>query len=126
MQNRRPALTAALLALGFTLACAKSEAPSAAPAPKSEAPKAAALAAPAADSTGVAECDTYLRNYTACLDSKVPEASRAAMRAGFDQTRAAWKAAAANPAGKDALRQGCIQATEAAKAALKPYGCDWP
>lgn len=121
MKNRLFAV-AATLALGFTFACAKSEAPPAAP--KAEAPMAAA--APAADSTGVAECDTYLKNYTSCLDSKVPEASRAAMRTGFDQTRAAWKAAAANPAGKDALRQGCLQATEAAKAALKPYGCDWP
>ena len=121
MKNRLLTVAATGLALGFTLACAKSEAPSAGAAPV----KAAAMA-PAADSTGVAECDTYLKNYTACLDSKVPEASRAAMRTGFDQTRAAWKSAAGNPSGKEALRQGCIAATDAAKTAMKAYGCDWP
>jgi hypothetical protein len=88
-----------------------------------------ATAAPAADAaamdgTGVKECDDYLTKYMACLNDKVPAASRAAMQQGIDQMRSGWKAAAATPAGKASLAQACTTASESAKASMKAFGCE--
>jgi len=74
---------------------------------------------------GVPECDQYMRKYVACIDSKVPEMARAALKQGLDQSKAAWKQAASTPAGKAGLAQGCTQAEAAAKAATAAYGCQW-
>ena len=46
------------------------------------------------------ECDSYITKYLACVSAKVPDASRAQLQASLDQTRAAWKQAAATPDGK--------------------------
>ena len=97
------------------------------PASTEKAPAAPAPAGPVSvaggDSTGVPECDAYIKNYSTCLDSKVPEASRAALRQAFDQTRETWKKAAADPNMKAALATGCKQANDAAKTAMTAYGC---
>jgi threonine dehydratase len=77
-----------------------------------------------ADGTGVKECDDYLTKYTACLNDKVPEASRAAMQQGIDQMRASWKEAAATPAGKAGMAQACTAAADGAKASMKAFGCE--
>jgi hypothetical protein len=85
----------------------------------------AADAAPmAADSTGVAECDDYLTKYMACVNDKVPAASRAAMQQGIDQAKAGWVQAAATPEGKAGLAQACKAASDAAKASMKAFGCE--
>lgn len=84
---------------------------------------AASPAAPAGDKTGVEECDDYLAKYEACIDSKVPEAARATMKASFEQTRAAWRKAAATPQGKAGLAQACKTARDAAKQSMAAYGC---
>jgi hypothetical protein len=93
------------------------------------APPAATTAAPAATTSaaefGVPECDDYFKKYLACIDSKVPEAARAQVRQGLDQTKAAWKQAATTPEAKAALATGCKQATETAKTAMTAYGCTW-
>jgi hypothetical protein len=81
--------------------------------------------APAADAIGVPECDEYLTKYQQCVETKVPEMARATMKQSFDQTRAAWKQAAANAQAKQALAAGCKQALDAAKQALAAYGCTW-
>jgi len=85
----------------------------------------AAAAATAGAEFGVPECDDYLTKYLACIDSKVPEAARATVRQSLDQTKAAWKQAAATPEGKSALAAGCKAATESAKTAMAAYGCTW-
>src|SRR5436853_4583400 len=41
---------------------------------------AASPAAPSGEKIGVAECDDYIAKYEACVNSKVPEAQRAAMK----------------------------------------------
>lgn len=72
---------------------------------------------------GVPECDEYIDKYVACIDSKVPEAGRAMVRQGLDQTKAQWKQAASTPEGKAGLATGCKAAMDAAKAAMAAYGC---
>ena len=71
------------------------------------------------------ECDDYLTKYFACIDSKVPEATRATVRQSVEQTKAAWKQAASTPQGKSSLAMVCKQAADAAKTAMTAYGCSW-
>jgi hypothetical protein len=86
---------------------------------------AAAAPAVAPGDFGVPACDSYMRKYTACVESKVPEQGRAMMRQSIEQTRAAWKQAASTPQGRDGLALGCTQAETAAKQAMAAYGCSW-
>jgi hypothetical protein len=83
------------------------------------------MAAPAAGGAefGVPECDDYINKYLACVESKVPEASRAMMREQLEQTRKHWRDAASNAEGRSALAVGCKAATDGAKAAMAAYGC---
>jgi hypothetical protein len=74
---------------------------------------------------GVPECDEYIKKYTACIDSKVPDSAKAMMRQQLDQSKSAWKQAASTADGKAALASGCKQASDAAKAAMQAYGCTW-
>jgi len=81
--------------------------------------------AQAGDKIGVAECDEYIAKYEACVNSKVPEAQRAAFKTQFDTMRKSWKDAAANPQAKAGLAAGCKQATEAAKQSMSSFSCAW-
>ena len=92
------------------------------PAPAAEAP--AAVETPAATdySVGIAECDTYIAKYKACIE-KVPEESRAAYQQGLDQMVDSWKQVPEE--GKAAMAQSCTSATENAKAAMQAMGCEW-
>ena len=98
-------------------------APAATPAAAAPTASAAPAAGAAASGFGVPECDDYMAKYLACIDSKVPEAARAAVRQGVEQTKASWTQAAQTPQGKEGLAMACKQATEAAKAAMSAYGC---
>ncbi len=82
------------------------------------------VVAPSADSVGVPECDDYISKYERCINSKVPEMARGALKTAFDQTRASWKAAAATPEGKQGLAMGCKAAADASKQAVAAYGCE--
>jgi len=64
------------------------------------------------DSVGVAECDDYLTKLQACL-GKMPAAAKPAMEQSFKQSREAWKAAAATPAGKAQLKITCKASLDA-------------
>ncbi|HXB57005.1 MAG TPA: hypothetical protein VN461_19735 [Vicinamibacteria bacterium] len=92
------------------------------PAPASNAGTSAAAAA---GDIGVPECDDYIKKYQACIDGKVPETGRATVRQALDQTKAAWKQAAATPQGKAGLATGCKMALDTAKTAMGAYGCTW-
>jgi hypothetical protein len=81
-----------------------------------------ATTAPAGEKIGIPECDEYIAKYEACT-GKVPEAGRAAYKAGLEQTRSAWKKLAANPATKGSLAAACKQAADVQAAAWKTYGC---
>jgi hypothetical protein len=47
------------------------------------------------------------------------------MRQSLEQTKAAWKQAAATPQGRDGLAMACTQAEAGAKQAMAAYGCAW-
>lgn len=79
----------------------------------------------AAGDFGVPACDRYMRNYSACVDSKVPEAARATMKQQMQQTHLSWKQAASTPEGRAALTTACTQADAAAKQAMASFGCTW-
>jgi hypothetical protein len=121
------ALTVACLGAGLTCACGGGgKAPEDKPAPAAQQDAAPAQAAAVADGDfGVAECDQYIRKYLACVDGKVPEAARPMMRQSLDQTKAAWKQAAATPQGKTGLAAACTQADANSKQAMQAYGCEW-
>jgi hypothetical protein len=69
-------------------------------------------AAATGDSVGVQECDDYLTKLQACL-GKMPAAAKPAMEQSFKQSREAWKAAAATPAGKAQLKITCKASLDA-------------
>ena len=77
------------------------------------------------DKLGIPECDEYIAKYEACVNSKVPEAQRAQVKTTLDQSRAAWRTAAATPQGKASLPGLCKQAMEMARTSMKSYGCDF-
>ncbi len=74
------------------------------------------------DKIGIPECDDYIAKYESCT-SKVPEAVRANYKGALDQMRASWKKLAADPATRGSLAAACKQATDAAAASWKMYGC---
>lgn len=78
-----------------------------------------------ADKIGVPECDDYIEKYEACLNSKVPEAQRAAFKSSYETMRKTWKEAATNPQTKAALASGCKQAHDAAKQSMSAFSCAW-
>jgi hypothetical protein len=127
--NARASFGLVTAAVAFTLGACSGGGESAKPpaaSPQAAAPAATSAAATTAGAEfGVPECDDYIKKYLACIDSKVPEAARAQVRQGLDQTKAAWKQASATPEAKAALATGCKQATETAKTAMAAYGCAW-
>jgi len=117
-QQQAPSTPAAQTGASAQRAATPATPPAATP-PAATPPASAAVA----DSTGVPECDDYLSKYQACVDSKVPEAARAALRQSLDQTRAAWRSAMTTPGGKNGMAAACTQARDAAKTSMAAYGC---
>jgi hypothetical protein len=120
-------VAAALFACLAAAACTGGSSEKAPPASTAGQAPATTAAAPAAGAAefGVPECDEYLSKYLACIDSKMPEAGRAAARQALDQTKAQWKQAASTPSGKAGLATGCKAALDAAKTSMSAYGCSF-
>jgi hypothetical protein len=115
-----------LVALGGSAVLgARSEKPAPPANPPATTAASSASASVAAGDFGVPECDEYMRKYLACIDSKVPEAGRAAMKQALEQQKAAWKQAAATPEGRSSLATGCKAAADQTKTAVQAYGCTW-
>ena len=72
---------------------------------------------------GVLQCDEYITKVAACIDNKVPEAKRAELRAGVEQSRLGWKDATATTRDRGALPTACSIAHEQAKEEFAAYGC---
>lgn len=79
----------------------------------------------AGDKIGVAECDDFIAKYEACVNSNVPEAMRATVRAQLDTMRTSWRQAAANPQGRAGLAAGCKAAHDQARTSMSAYNCSW-
>jgi hypothetical protein len=112
----------------IALACYACGGGTASPPATSSNPSASATPASTASSGpaefGVPECDDYLKKYEACIDKLAPAAKDAARQA-IDQSRAAWKQAAATEQGKAALATTCKAASDAAAPGLRAQGCAW-
>jgi hypothetical protein len=78
------------------------------------------------DEVGVELCDAYVKDFVGCIDSKVPEAEREALRRQVFVNIAAWKqTAAGGESAKQGLQTGCRIAREQAKRATQDWACDW-
>ena len=71
----------------------------------------AGAAAASGDAIGVAECDEYIKKYSACI-AKMPAAAKAPAETGFKTMKDAWKTAASTPQGKEGLKTGCKAALD--------------
>lgn len=78
-----------------------------------------------AQDIGVPSCDTFLKNYEACIASKAPAQTQAQLRTTIDQIKANWKQVAATPDGKKQLEPVCKQTADQLKAQVAPLGCSW-
>jgi len=113
----------------ISVACGESKAPAPAASTAPAVTVAPATTAPAVASAGaefgVPECDSYVKSWLACVDSKVPEAMRGTYRTAIEQSKAQWKQAASTPQGKAGLATACTQSLAATKQALAAYNCTW-
>ena len=114
---------AALTTLALAACKPAEEATPVADAPAVEAPAATEAVAATTDTveagTGVPECDQYLEKVYACISDKVPEAQRAMMKQGIEQSKASWSALT----DKTALAAQCKTAMDQAKTAYGAMGC---
>ena len=77
------------------------------------------------DKIGIPECDDYIAKYESCVRGKVPEQARAALESSLKTARENWKKAAENAQSRGTLAAACKQASDAAAASMKAYGCTW-
>ena len=77
------------------------------------------------DKIGIPECDDYIAKYESCVRGKVPEAARAQLENSLKMARDNWKKASENAQSRGTLAAACKQASDAAAASMKAYGCTW-
>ncbi|WP_439574540.1 hypothetical protein [Phreatobacter sp.] len=82
-----------------------------------------ATGAAMAQDTGVPACDSFLRDYEACVSGQVPEAQRPTFRQALDQSRATLRQAATDPQTRAQLETMCQQQKVGMSQALQPFGC---
>jgi hypothetical protein len=111
----------AIVALSLTACGGGASEEKAADAAQEAADKGGDLAKAANGATGVAECDEYLTKVMACVEDKLPEAQRAMMKKGIEDSKASW----ASVTDKAALAGQCKQAMDQAKASYAAMGCSF-
>lgn len=79
--------------------------------------------APRDAAIGVAECDTFLTRYEACVVDQVPEEARGAMQTALESWRGSWRTLAASPTTRGNLPSMCQAAADSVRAQLTSYGC---
>ncbi|HKE56377.1 MAG TPA: hypothetical protein VKB46_06745 [Pyrinomonadaceae bacterium] len=112
------------------IGCAKSESSTNREAAPPASPKASpatttntASTAPAADKTGVAECDAFIAAYENCVRDKVPAAQRATFESSLSTWKKSWHDLATNPQTKGTLAAACKTQIDAARTSMKAFGC---
>lgn len=75
------------------------------------------------EATGVPECDRYLTQFLACVNSKVPEADRPSMLQAVKESTKHWKAMAAVPKNRITLQRDCKAATQVSRQLYDKLGC---
>jgi len=77
------------------------------------------------EKVGIAECDNFITAYETCVSSKVPEATRANLKASVTTWRTEWKKLADNPQTRGTLAAACKTQRDATITAMKAYNCAW-
>ena len=75
-----------------------------------------------AGKVGVESCDTYITQYSACIDENAPEGMKKPLKDGIAKNAERWRSEMEGP-GKDAVDQACTAALEAVKKTSKNCGC---
>lgn len=125
-----------MLALAAVMGCTKNESTgetTAKPATSSASVAATTTTAATAStadaaSTGVAECDSYLKTLEKYMNcDKVPQAARDAQKQSAQTMRASWNwnslPEASRKAAQDAAKSGCASGESALKQSAKAIGC---
>jgi hypothetical protein len=99
---KRTIVVGLMVALTALLACNKGD--SGASSGSSAGSAGGGGAAAGGDSTGVKECDEYMKKWNDCYKDPT---MKAAAKPGLDATVSAWKEAASTPQGKAALATTC-------------------
>ena len=74
---------------------------------------------------GIAECDSYVRKYEACLADKVPVEAQARLRKELDDQVKQWRASATDTFARTNVADQCRSAMATAKKSMAGYGCDF-
>ncbi len=85
----------------------------------------AAVTPAAAQDVGVASCDGFLKTYSSCIGSKVPEAQRPQMTAVYDALKKNFIEVAKTPDGKAKLDATCKDTAAKLKEQLAALNCAW-
>jgi len=98
------------------------------PADPAAAPADPAAAAPAGDSTGIAECDAFLKTYEKYLAcDKIPQQAKDASKQGLDAMKANWAQLSKDPAApadsKKVAADACKTGEEGLKQTATTAGC---
>jgi hypothetical protein len=75
-----------------------------------------------AQDVGVPACDNFLRSYAACVPN-MPEPVRPSVTQSIEQMRAAWRTAAGNPGGREALAQQCPTMAQQVAQQMAQFNC---
>ena len=70
-------------------------------------------------------CDDYIQKFLTCIRTKMPDATRPLLENALRVTAAKWRAAASKEGARKDLADGCAKALQAARTAMKEYGCKW-
>ena len=73
---------------------------------------------------GVAACDQYFTEFSACVEEHGPPSNKAQVMEALHKTHEQWTDMLAGP-GKDKLEESCKASVEAAKASTRDWGCTW-
>jgi hypothetical protein len=84
-----------------------------------------AIAMPATAQTpvGVAECDSFISKYEACVSKNVPANQQQGLFSQLGQLRSAWRQAAQDPTARATLPQQCTDMAQRLGQQLSGYGC---
>ena len=74
----------------------------------------------------VAECDSYIKKYLACIEGHIPSEQRRGWMESLAANQTRWRTLAAMKEGRVALSLACKAAASASKEALAvDYGCEF-
>ena len=75
-------------------------------------------------STGIPECDVFLRKYKACIN-KMPESARPGMQRGLASMRTSYTRAGKYPSARKSLGDSCKKTIKTMAKSLARYNCKW-